>query len=47
MEYEIIEPVNPGSWEDERHHRVAWPRRAVDRDDMRLRAMDIPESEEA
>ncbi len=47
MEYEIVEPIDCGSWQDERDRRIRLtPWRAIAADDMLLKAMEIPESEE-
>ncbi|MBB3861183.1 hypothetical protein GGQ88_002455 [Novosphingobium hassiacum] len=48
MEYEIVEPIDCGSWEDECERRITLtPWKAIATDDMRINAADIPASEEA
>lgn len=48
MEYEIEEPFNPTPWQDEwRVASTGKPGQHVSRDDMCLKALEIPESEEA
>ena len=48
MEYEIVEPIDCGSWMDECERRIKlapWNANAVDA--MRVNAIEIPELEEA
>ncbi|MGE8131973.1 MULTISPECIES: hypothetical protein [unclassified Novosphingobium] len=47
MEFEIEEPVNPLPWEAEWRCKTVKPGHAVDRDDMSVKALEIPESEES
>jgi hypothetical protein len=47
MEYEIEEPINPTPWQDEwRFASSGAPGQHVSPDDMCLKALEIPESDE-
>lgn len=46
MEFEIEEPLNPLPWEAELHRKAVKPGHSVDRNDMTMKALEIPESEE-
>ncbi len=46
MEYEIEEPINPTPWQSEWRCKSTAPGHHVDQEDMSLKAVEIPESEE-
>lgn len=46
MEYEIVEPINRGSWQDESRQKLTAPDCSAAAYQICLKAMDIPESEE-
>jgi hypothetical protein len=46
MEFEIEEWINPTPWQAEWRCRSVVPGRMVDREDMCVKAVEIPESEE-
>ncbi|MFN3456520.1 MAG: hypothetical protein ACK4Z8_02955 [Novosphingobium sp.] len=47
MEFEIEETINPVPWQSEWRSKSVVPGRLVDKDDMTVRAMEIPESDGA